>query len=208
MDKLAAYKKLFASASCTADYRFNAYRRLLRLEHASNLALISASTALIVVSVIVAIYSNELGQYGQIITIGQNCMPVVMLAVSIMVSGARYGTRAEKMHECAQALNHLKKIFNFKIQNEEFEPKFDEFNKDSLKYARIISKYDNHSDADVYVEKVRSWFKDKYISWLAVIPIEIIEKGWVYYCYAAVSISSLAWICLGLYSVIKGIEPC
>ncbi|WP_160019947.1 SLATT domain-containing protein [Pseudomonas sp. 8O] len=205
MDKLAAYKKLLASASCTADYRFNAYRRLLRLEHASNLALISASTALIVVSVIVALYSNELGQYEKIITIGQNCMPVIMLAVSIMVSGAKYGIRAEKMHECAQTLNHLKKLFNFKIQNENFDPKFDEFNKDSLRYARTISKYDNHADADVYVEKVRSWFEGKCISWLAVIPIEIIEKGWIYYCYATVSILSLAWIFLGLYSVTKGI---
>lgn len=205
MDKLAAYKKLLKSASDTADYRFNAYRRLLRLEHASNLALISASTALIVVSVIVALYSNELGQYEKIITIGQNCMPVIMLAVSIMVSGAKYGTRAEKMHECAQALNHLKKLFNFKIQKEAFDPTFDEFNKDSLKYARVISKFDNHSDADMYVEKVRLWFKGKYISWLVVIPVEIIEKGWIYYCYATVSILSLAWICLGLYSVIKGI---
>ena len=125
-----------------------------------------------------------------------------------MVSGAKYGSRAEKMHECAQSLNHFKKIINFKAQCNNFTPTLLEFQKDSIKYSRIISKYDNHDDSDRRTEKIRKFFKGINCSWLAVIPIALVEKGWIYYFYSAVSLSSAAWICLGVYSAIRGGTAC
>lgn len=203
-NNLTAYEKLYKSADCTADYRFNAYRRLSFLEGASNLSLISASTALIVVSFIVALYSDTF-EKERIITIGQNCMPIVMLALSIMVSSAKYGSRAERMHDCAQALNHFKKIIKFKILQEGFSPNADEFRKDAAKYARIISKYENHANLDMHVEKLKSWADDAPLAAILAVPFSIIEKGWVFYFYTLVSLVSLAWLLLALYLAIKGV---
>jgi hypothetical protein len=203
-----AYEKLLVSASCTADYRFNSYRRLLRLESASNLALVSASTALIIVSVILSLSPAGFGDYDRIIAVGQNCIPIILLAISIMVSGAKYGSRAERMHECAQGLINFKKLLNFKIQQNDFSPTLDEFSGDATRYADLLSKYENHSDIDMYVEKVRNWAKGRCCSWLMVLPVFVIDKGWIYYCYAVVSIASLAWVSLGLYFAFKGVLNC
>lgn len=197
-----AYKKLLNSASCTADYRFNAYRRLSSLEGASNVALISASTALIVVSFIVALFEESLGTNQKLITIGQNCLPIVMLALSIMVSGAKYGSRSEKMHDCAQALNHFKKILNFKLEDPSFAPSSKDFKKEAKKYAEIISKHENHNDIDRSIEEIKKLQLCFILKIFKSPLIWIMERGLLFYFYASITLTSAAWIMLALYFAI------
>jgi len=203
-----AYEKLYKSVSCTADYRFNTYSRLNELEGASNFSLILASAALIVVSFVVALYGKNLGCNEIYITIGQNCLPIIILALSILVSAAKYGARAEKIHECAQSLNHFKKLLKFDIEDCNFSPSADNFKRHATQYSEIISKYENHSKVDSISESIR-------IAKLPLIPKPLIEllagivgKGMLYYFYLSMSLMSFAWMFFGIYLAIKGVIPC
>jgi len=178
------------------------------LEGASNFALILASTALIVVSFIVALYGKNLGVNEIYITIGQNCLPIIILALSILVSAAKYGTRAEKIHECAQSLNHFKKLLKFDMEDCNFSPTADNFKKYATQYSEIISKYENHSKVDSNIEILR-------IAKLSTIPKLLIEllagiigRGMLYYFYLSMSFMSVAWMFLGIYLAIKGVILC
>lgn len=194
--------------SLTADYRFNTYRRLNSLEGASNVALILASTALIVVSFIVALYGKQLGQAEVYITIGQNCLPIVILALSIMVSGAKYGVRAEKIHDCAQALNHFKKILKFHIEDNNFilsENKFKDYSKE---YSDIIAKYENHSKLDLHIEKLRGIKLPVIFSFPIELFSSFIGRGLLYYFYLLTSMMSVGWMILAIYLTIKEVSSC
>lgn len=205
---MVAYLKLYSSVNLTADYRFNSYRRLNSLEGASNVALILASTALIVVSFIVALYSKNLGQDEIYVNIGQNCLPVIILALSILVSGAKYGARAEKIHECAQSLNHFKKLLKYDIEDGAFAPSAENFRSYAEKYAEIIAKYENHSKVDLSIESIRGatcWLFPKP---LAELVAGLIGRGMLYYFYILMSVMSVGWMFLGIYLAIKGAIPC
>lgn len=207
-DDLTAYRKLYDSVSLTTDYRFNTYRRLSSLEGASNVALILASTALIVMSFIMILYSGELGRAEVYITIGQNCLPIIMLALSIMVSGAKYGARAERIHDCAQALNNFKKILNFKINYSGFVPSVDDFEKQATTYAEILSKYENHSKVDSSIELVRSNKIPAILNLFWEFFVSLVGRGLLYYFYLVVSITSVGWMLLGIYLAVKEVSPC
>ncbi|HCT7985006.1 SLATT domain-containing protein [Serratia sp. Je.1.23.a] len=205
---LTAYKKLYESISYTADYRFNTYRRLLNLEGASNIALILASTALIVVSLTTALYNNNLGRNEIYINIGQNCLPIIMLALSILVSGAKYGTRAEKIHDCAQTLNSLKKLLKYDIDDEGFSPSRDNFVNYATQYSEIISRYENHSKIDLLVEKLKEIKCLTEFRILSEVIANLVGKGILYYFYLFISIMSVGWMIVGIYLAIKGATFC
>ena len=194
--------------SCTADYRFNAYRRLDSLEGASNVALILASTALIVVSFIVILYTGKLGKEETYLTIGQNCLPIIMLALSILVSGAKYGARAEKIHHCAQSLNHLKKLLKFDIEDSCYLRSSENFKTYATQYAEIIGKYENHSKVDSIIESLRAISNANILK----IPLELmtglIGRGLLYYFYLLISVMSVCWMFLGIYLAIRGVIDC
>lgn len=205
---MLAYEKLYKSVSCTADYRFNTFRRLNSLEGASNFALILASTALIVVSFIVALYGKNLGRNEIYITIGQNCLPIIILALSILVSAAKYGARAEKIHECAQSLNHFKKLLKFDIEDCNFSPSADNFKKYATQYSEIISRYENHSKVDLSIESLRISKCPTVLKPLIELLAGIIGRGLLYYFYLSMSVMSFAWMFLGIYLAIKGAILC
>lgn len=163
---------------------------------------------MIVVSVIVILYSGKLGRGEAFITIGQNCLPIIMLALSIMISGAKYGVRAERIHDCAQALNHFKKILNFKINDAGFAPSFDDFEEQASKYAEIISKYENHSKIDSNIEGLRSKKNSAFVNLISELFVGIIGRGLLYYFYLVVSITSVGWMLLGIYLAAKEVSLC
>lgn len=203
-----AYQKLYKSVSVTADYRFNTYRRLNSLEGVSNVALISASTALIVVSFIVALYSKNLGNNEIYVNIGQNCLPIIMLALSILVSGAKYGARAEKIHDCAQSLNHFKKLLKFDIEDCNFIPSAENFKKYATQYATIISKYENHSKVDLSIESLRTAKCPAILKPLVELLAGVLGRGILYYFYLLMFLMSVSWMFLGIYLAIIGATNC
>ena len=131
-----------------------------------------------------------------------------MLALSIMISGAKYGVRAERIHDCAQALNHFKKILNFKINDAGFAPSFDDFEEQASKYAEIISKYENHSKIDSNIEGLRSKKNSAFVNLISELFVGIIGRGLLYYFYLVVSITSVGWMLLGIYLAAKEVSLC
>jgi hypothetical protein len=186
---LKAYEKLYTSASCTSDYRFNTYRRLSNLDITSNIALIFSSTSLIVVSFITSTCSDNLKEHKLIIDIIQQCLPVVMLSLSILISSSKYGARAEKIHTCAQELSNLKKMLYFDINDEKFTPSKESFKRYAKKYYEIILSHENHSKLDSFIEDVRK--KDcVFLKTFA----DIIGKGFAYYFYLSITAGSIYWM--------------
>ncbi|WP_157696389.1 SLATT domain-containing protein [Pseudomonas asplenii] len=155
-----------------------------------------------------ALYSTNLGKDEIYINIGQNCLPIIMLALSILVSGAKYGTRAEKIHECAQALNHFKKLLKYDIEDSTFTPSAENFKNYAKRYAKIIAKHENHSKMDLNIEHIRT-IKSKLLPKpLAELVASLIGRGLLYYFYLLMSGMSVGWMSLGIYLAIKGATPC
>lgn len=205
---LTPYKKLYTSVSLTTDYRFNTHARLSSLEGVSNLALILASTALIIVSFIVTLYEEEIKRAEVFITIGQHCLPIIILALSIMVSGAKYGVRAEKIHDCAQALNHFKKNLNFDINDDSFLPSAYNFKKYTSQYREILAKYENHSKLDYAIEEIRNIKHPRLLAPLVELSASIVGRGLLYYFYILICVMSIAWITLTIFLVINEVPFC
>lgn len=170
--------------------------------------MILASTALIVVSFIVALYTGKLGKEEIYITIGQNCLPIIMLALSILVSGAKYGARAEKIHDCAQSLNHFKKLLRFDIEDSSFSPSSENFRQYATQYAEILAKYENHSKVDSNIENLRIIKKPGFLKLALDLLAGLIGRGLLYYFYLLISVMSVGWMLLGIYLAIRGIANC
>lgn len=207
-EKETAYIKLYNSASCTSDYRFNTYRRLSGLEGISNFSLITASTSLIVVSFILGLYKENLECYDIYITIGQNCLPIIMLALSILVSSEKYGARAQKIHDCAQDLNNFRKLLKYHIEDEGFCPSSENFEKYLEKYSEIIAKHENHSKLDSIIEMIRGAKTECFSKISKELMANLIGRGLIYYFYLLISIAAVAWMCLVVYWAVKGGRPC
>jgi hypothetical protein len=170
--------------------------------------LILASTALIVVSFIVALYTGKIGKEEIYITIGQNCLPIIMLALSILVSGAKYGARAEKIHDCAQSLNHLKKLLKFDIEDTSFPSSSENFRTYAKQYAEIIAKHENHSKVDSSIEIMRTIKTETLFKLPLELTAGLIGRGLLYYLYLSISVMSVGWMFLGIYLAIRGAIDC
>lgn len=158
--KSEKYKKLQRSASSTADFRFNAHRRLDFLDKLSNSALILASSSLIITSITIELLKGKV-QVADYINIGQLCIPIILLALSIVISNCKYGVRADKMHECAQKLNHYGKLFEYKVTEKIFvtdftENEYREYKVFCEEYADTLRNCDNHSDIDRVAQKIKN----------------------------------------------------
>lgn len=131
-----------------------------------------------------------------------------MLALSIMVSGAKYGSRAEKMHDCAQALNHFKKVLSYKLEDPNFAPSAKDFKKEAKNYAGIISKHENHDNIDRLIEEIKQLQPCPILTPFKKTLIWIMERGVLFYFYASITLTSAAWIMLALYFATKEVQPC
>lgn len=153
-------------------------------------------------------YKENIGANEIYLSIGQACLPIIMLALSIMVSGAKYGARADKMHLCAQELNYFKKLLNYEIEDANFSPSPDKFRKYAEQYSEMLSKYENHSKVDLSIESIRSLKKPRLIIPLVELIAALIGRGLIYYLYILISVMSVGWMALGAYLVIKGVVSC
>lgn len=143
------YIELHKSSSTTATDRFNACRRLSKLDSASVHAMTFSSIALIIISII------SIGKFenikipenlNDIVTLVQTCLPILLLAISINISNANYGAKAQRMHDSAKQLNDFsKKIYPFSMLDEWEEMKYEEHR---IEYAVIIDKSENHENVD------------------------------------------------------------
>ncbi len=157
------FEMLKKSAISTANFRFNAHRRLDFHDKSSNLALIVASSSLIITSITIELVKSKV-IVADYINIGQLCIPILLLALSIIITNCKYAVRAEKMHECAQILNHYSKIFSYKASektvNKDFtHQEYLEYKGFCEEYAQVLKGYDNHCDIDRTAQKIKDNLK-------------------------------------------------
>lgn len=197
--KSSSYEKLRKSASSTANFRFNAARRLDFLDRFSNLALIMASSALIITSIAIELLKSKV-LIADYISIGQLCIPVLLLALSILVTNCKYGVRAEKMHDCAQKLNHYSKLFEYKVseKNEttQYTPEeYIEYKGFCEEYARVLNDYDNHCDIDRTSQKIKDILgKGAITSPFKDLIAFVFNISFVGYFYFLINIASIYWV--------------
>lgn len=196
-DAKTPYEALYKSASATSDDRFNAYRRLKKLDESSMMSLTCSSLSLIIVSLI------QLSNFRTFkipenladpVTIVQNFIPIIILAISIIVTNCRYGSRAEKMHECARQLNHIKKILKEKTHlkiawDQDYESHCENYNK-------IINQHDNHENIDRYtrlIDKSQKGTKNHIWVFHEVGKLAIIIFTTNIYKYNTITLLSIIW---------------
>lgn len=205
--KSGRYLALKKSASSTANFRFNAHRRLEFLDKLSNLALIIASASLIITSITIELYKDKV-QLDEYIYIGQLCIPIILLALSIIITNCKYGVKAEKMHECAQKLNHFSKLFDYKVAEKLKNPDFiveeyHEYKAFCEDYSKVIKDYDNHNDIDRVAQKIKETFKKCSLTSpfkdLIAFAFNISLIG---YFYLFINISSVYWVWIVLKEIL------
>ncbi|HCF8018117.1 SLATT domain-containing protein [Klebsiella aerogenes] len=196
--KSSMYEKLKKSASSTANSRFNACRRLDFLDKSSNLALIVSSSSLIITSITIELLKNKV-TFDSYISIGQLCIPILLLVLSILISSCKYGVRAEKMHECAQKLNHCSKLFEYKVAEKNSNPEFTmdeyiEYKSFCESYASILKGYDNHCDIDRTAQKIKDCLKKCILtSPFKDLVAFIFNISLIGYFYISINILSVYW---------------
>lgn len=196
------YIELYKSSSTTATDRFNACKRLTNLDRASMHAMTFASIALIIISIIsIGNFKNIKipEDLNDIVSLVQTCLPILLLAISINISSANYGAKAQRMHDSAKNLNNFSKIIYPYSKNEEWEKS--KYETHCQEYANIIDKYENHDDVDhertKRNKKINLIRKNLGVNGIYLhiqIADLIFKNGKIFYFYYATIIFSLIWV--------------
>lgn len=152
----------------TASARFSAANRLRRHETYSLFSITMCSLAVVVISllepfgVMLLLPSNAINLFSAGISL-------LILVVSLMVSGNKYGERAEKMHAGAVEINSVAR---------RLEPAIQSNNVNAIaqltdEYENILKIYENHKEIDYKVARIKAYpehykinFSDRACCWL------------------------------------------
>lgn len=205
------FPMIYESINRTKDDRFNADRRLQALDKNSLVSLSAASTALVILSILPLIPSSA-ATCEKIVNLAipsdikpaydifQICMPIILLVVSIIVSFAKYGARAEKMHRCGLEINTLKKQIDA-LTCEERMSQQEDYTK---KYEEILSRYEeNHQTIDHELSKFIDKNKTPNKPPLTKIYFYLLKHGKGIYFYKLITLISIAW---PIFVVIKTVK--
>lgn len=171
--------KLRQMISKTVAARFQASRRL-DLHNRLSLFSISLFSIILILIALLQLVEFDFSLNNVAVNIGQLFLSIVILCFSIAISMSDFSLKSSKHHECGVQLNELVyKLMNkwgVVLSDQEYEQKLGE-------YFSILSKYENHTEAD----NSRVNKKSKYIEgttigyysnfWLYFLLI-IISLGW------------------------------
>lgn len=180
---------LLRSIRVTCTARFHSARRLRHHEAWSLWSISFASLFLLLISLLepfdVAISINS-----NMLALSQVAASAIILVVSILVNGSKFGERAEKMHTCALELNALSR----EIENAIHAQKLNEVNESlRARYETILGKYENHSDTDFLIAQIRRAPEYYGIHWYHIAWSKIKNYG-SYSLYVALLIGEILFI--------------
>lgn len=142
---------LLRSLRITTTSRFHAARRLRHHEGWSLWSISFASLFLLIVALFKP-FGIRLQLNDGIVGLSQVIASSVILVVSILVNGSKFGERAEKMHSCALELNALTREVETALHSSVNSKAIDGLR---AKYEAILAQHENHSDADFLRAKIR-----------------------------------------------------
>jgi uncharacterized protein YsxB (DUF464 family) len=144
----------------TAAARFSAAERLRRHERYSLFSITMCSLAVVIISL--------LEPFGVKLTLPSNAVnlfcaaiSLLILVVSLMVSGSKYGERAEKMHAGAVEINAVARSLESAVQNGN-QPLIDRLIE---QYENILKIYENHIEVDYKVAQIKRYAAHYKIDW-------------------------------------------
>jgi hypothetical protein len=142
---------LLRSLRITTTARFHAARRL-RSHEAWSLWSISFASLFLLVIPLFEPFGVKLQLATSVVGLSQVVASAVILVVSILVNGTKFGERAEKMHSCALDLNALTRSVERAIHSIATD---DDIEKLRHAYEAILAKHENHSDTDFLIAQAR-----------------------------------------------------
>ncbi|VVM58532.1 hypothetical protein PS662_01185 [Pseudomonas fluorescens] len=165
--------------SKTVAARFQASRRL-DLHNKLSLFSISLFSIILILVSLLQLVEFKFSFASVVVNIGQVFLSIVILCFSIAIGMSDFGLKSSKHHDCGVQLNELTyKLMNkwgVVLSDQEYEQKLDE-------YFSILSKYDNHTEADnsrvnkktQYIEKSGLGYYSRFSLYFILI---IISLGW------------------------------
>jgi SMODS and SLOG-associating 2TM effector domain family 5 len=136
----------------TTACRFSAADRLRRHERFSLFSITMSSLAVVIVSLMEP-FGLKLAIPSNAVNLICAALSLLILVVSLMVSGNKYGERAEKMHAGGVEINSVAR---------RLEPAIKAANKDEIErltdtYENILKIYENHKPLDYKVAQITSY---------------------------------------------------
>lgn len=193
----AAQKKLRA-VRITASARFNAAHRLRTHAAVSLLSISLCSLAVVVISM--------LSPFGVVLAVPQSAadlaaaaISLLILVVSLLISGRKYGERAEKMHSCAVEINAVGRKLEAAVESGDTT----EIERLADCYEEILRANENHKDPDYRAaqiqryathykvgkkKRIRSWLELKLDAWIHALPM-LITAAVLYFLLKGASLS-------------------
>ncbi|WP_148210941.1 SLATT domain-containing protein [Methylibium petroleiphilum] len=151
----------------TAAARFSAVQRLRRHESVSLFSITMCSLGVVVISLLEP-FGVRLSVPSGAVNLSAAIVSMLILVVSLLVSGRKYGERAEKMHAGAIEINAVSRKLEMAISRDEQQ----EIDALSEQYESLLKMYENHEDVDYKVAQIKRYAKhykvgtlDRMICW-------------------------------------------
>jgi hypothetical protein len=171
-------RTLYTKMRKTAKARFNCAKRLSTHQTLSLWSLPLFSAGLIGMTLLSALHirTNLSPPFYDLL---QVMLALLVLIISLVLSGNKYSDRAERMHRCGLELNALcHEILPECVANRD---NTEVYNRTLQKYGAILNAYENHADIDF--DLVRLELSDEYpFAWYQrmLIPVRYVFQFWLH----------------------------
>lgn len=140
------------SVRITAAARFSAAHRLRRHESVSLFSISICSLAVVVISMLEP-FGVRLSVPPNAVNLCLAAVSLLILVVSLLVSGGKYGERAEKMHAGAVEINAIGRRLESAVANSN-EALVSDL---SEQYENVLKIHENHKDIDYTVATIKRY---------------------------------------------------
>ena len=152
----------------TAAARFNAAHRLRRHERASLFSISFCSLAVVIISMLEP-FGVTLSVPEGAVNLSLAGVSLIILVVSLLVSGRKYGERAEQMHQGAVEINAISRRLDTAIAKSD-QNAIEQLSED---YEAVLKVHENHEHLDYRVARIRRYptfyeidLKEKIACWV------------------------------------------
>ena len=153
----------------TAAARFNAAHRLRRHERASLFSISFSSLAVVIISMLEP-FGVTLSVPAGAVNLSMAGVSLIILVMSLLISGRKYGERAEQMHQGAVEINAISRRLATAVSKGDAAA-VEQLSED---YEAVLKVHENHEHLDYRVATIRRYSdfykiarKDRVLCWVS-----------------------------------------
>lgn len=192
---------MLRSIRITGAARFHASARLRHHETAS-LWTISFASLILLLMPVLSCSGFEFRVNVSVIAFSQIGASAAILVMSILLTGFKFGERAEKMHRCALALNGLCRRLEVIVAAGTDQVQVDQVAKD---YESVLAEHENHAELDYQFAKIQKMPEFYRINWRHKLRANL-RYMWEFLRYGALFFL-LAWLLFAAITGRSGVGP-